>query len=234
MLWILLAASWLAAASWLISEATTANPFPASPARAASMDAFNASRFVWLAIFKMSFVRLSTWLTLLLSSIAWLSTETMSFTFAPVVSIFSRAACSIASACSFISLVYWLISIVFSAIDLTSPATDSVFSLIREALSEISCIVAESSSVSADRSDTLPLEVCTLSRTSFTTPSRSLELLLIIRKISCSFAIKALMPPPTDATSLLLVMVTLRVRSPCRLSISEIISFISLFVFASG
>ena len=30
-----------------ISSATTANPFPASPALAASIDAFNASRFVW-------------------------------------------------------------------------------------------------------------------------------------------------------------------------------------------
>ena len=30
-----------------ISDATTAKPFPASPARAASMLAFNASRLVW-------------------------------------------------------------------------------------------------------------------------------------------------------------------------------------------
>ena len=36
--------------SWRISSATTANPFPASPARAASMEAFKASRFVWLEI----------------------------------------------------------------------------------------------------------------------------------------------------------------------------------------
>jgi len=44
--WILLAASWLAAASWLISLATTAKPLPASPALAASIEAFNASRLV--------------------------------------------------------------------------------------------------------------------------------------------------------------------------------------------
>ena len=37
-------------ASWRISSATTANPFPCSPARAASMDAFNASILVWFAI----------------------------------------------------------------------------------------------------------------------------------------------------------------------------------------
>ena len=37
----------VSSASFLISSATTANPFPASPALAASMDAFSASRFVW-------------------------------------------------------------------------------------------------------------------------------------------------------------------------------------------
>ena len=40
----------LFSASCLISSATTANPFPASPALAASIDAFRARRFVWLAI----------------------------------------------------------------------------------------------------------------------------------------------------------------------------------------
>lgn len=43
---------WLVAAlvssdNCLISSATTANPFPASPALAASMDAFKARRFVF-------------------------------------------------------------------------------------------------------------------------------------------------------------------------------------------
>ena len=37
----------VSSASCLISSATTANPFPASPALAASMEAFSASRFVW-------------------------------------------------------------------------------------------------------------------------------------------------------------------------------------------
>ncbi|OPY62283.1 MAG: hypothetical protein A4E57_04029 [Syntrophorhabdaceae bacterium PtaU1.Bin034] len=40
-------------ASFLTSSATTANPLPCSPARAASIAAFNASRFVWSA---MSFI----------------------------------------------------------------------------------------------------------------------------------------------------------------------------------
>jgi hypothetical protein len=41
-------AVWLA--SSLTSEATTAKPRPASPARAASMVAFSASRLVWAAM----------------------------------------------------------------------------------------------------------------------------------------------------------------------------------------
>ena len=36
--------------SCLISSATTAKPFPASPALAASIEAFNARRLVWLEI----------------------------------------------------------------------------------------------------------------------------------------------------------------------------------------
>ena len=46
---------WLA--RLLTSPATTAKPFPASPARAASMVAFSAKRLVWLA---MSLIRLTT------------------------------------------------------------------------------------------------------------------------------------------------------------------------------
>jgi len=44
-------AAWLdRSASLRTSSPTTANPMPCSPARAASIAAFNASRFVWLAI----------------------------------------------------------------------------------------------------------------------------------------------------------------------------------------
>jgi hypothetical protein len=41
------AATWLRSASFLTSAATTAKPLPCSPARAASIAAFRASRLVW-------------------------------------------------------------------------------------------------------------------------------------------------------------------------------------------
>ncbi len=50
---VFLAASAARMARFLTSSATTANPAPASPARAASTAAFNASRLVWNAISSM-------------------------------------------------------------------------------------------------------------------------------------------------------------------------------------
>ena len=50
----------VSSASVRISSDTTANPFPASPARALSIDAFSASRFVWLEIEKICSVISST------------------------------------------------------------------------------------------------------------------------------------------------------------------------------
>lgn len=48
-------------ASFLTSSATTAKPLPASPARAASIAAFNASKFVWSAISLITFKIFPIW-----------------------------------------------------------------------------------------------------------------------------------------------------------------------------
>ena len=55
------AASALRWARLLTSSATTANPFPASPARAASTAAFRARRFVWKAISSIVFRIFAVW-----------------------------------------------------------------------------------------------------------------------------------------------------------------------------
>ena len=66
MLWICAEISSVAFAVWLASAftslATTAKPRPCSPARAASMVAFSASRLVWLAMF---------WISVTTSPIFW-------------------------------------------------------------------------------------------------------------------------------------------------------------------
>ena len=56
----MLEASVVCSESVLISSATTANPFPASPALAASIDALSARRFVWLAILRIVPTKAST------------------------------------------------------------------------------------------------------------------------------------------------------------------------------
>ena len=68
---------------------------------------------------------------------------------------------------------------ILRSINVTVPANEAeakYSELIKEALSDISCMVAESSSVNADRSDTLLFDVITLSRTSLTTVSIRFEL----------------------------------------------------------
>ena len=116
----------------------------------------------------------------------------------------------------------------------TSLATLSVFSLITEAFSEISCIVAESSSVRAERSETQLLLVCTLCRTSSTTLSILAEFVTTALKMVCSFVINTFIPFATASTSALDIYPTLCVRSPFLLSIFTIIPSISFCVLVRG
>ena len=116
----------------------------------------------------------------------------------------------------------------------TSLATFSVFSLITVAFSEISCIVAESSSVKAERSETLLLLVCTLWRTSSTTLSILAEFVTTALKMVCSFVINTFIPFATASTSALDIYPTLCVRSPFLLSMLTIIPSISFCVLESG
>ncbi len=58
----------VSSASSLISPATTAKPFPASPALAASTEAFSARRFVWREIVSMPERRELIWLIRSISS----------------------------------------------------------------------------------------------------------------------------------------------------------------------
>ncbi len=65
---VLLEASWERVARLRTSSATTANPFPASPALAASTAAFSARIFVWKAMSSIALITL--WISWDFSSIA--------------------------------------------------------------------------------------------------------------------------------------------------------------------
>ena len=94
-------ASFVCSDNWRISSATTANPFPASPALAASIEAFNARRLVWLEILKIvatiPFTSSTRLLTCLVDSAAWLlACSTLSaWFFNPVTSLAPSATFSI-------------------------------------------------------------------------------------------------------------------------------------------
>ena len=125
----------------LISSATTANPLPASPALAASMDAFNASKLVcaeicWIMpiIFCISCV----WLwscdifsfTIVFSCSIWLVFSTISPTnFCPALT-FSRVEREIISSSSVASTVSSMISWIFPVTSACSWMLDEVFSML--------------------------------------------------------------------------------------------------------
>ena len=105
-------------ARFLTSSATTANPFPAAPARAASMAALSASMFVWNAMSSIVFIIFP------ISSDFWVIT-------------------SIASTISFI---FWLLSFTAFPVSMLSRLAASAFLLFSEILSVISERLEERSS----------------------------------------------------------------------------------------
>ena len=101
------------------------------------------------------------------------------------------------------------------------------------AASPISCIVAESSSVTADKSAALSFDVWIFFCTSLTTSSSFCALEMISFIMRWSFSMKVLIPLPKSATSSFERIVILLVKSPCLLSMPFIIPFISLFATLS-
>ena len=148
--------------------------------------------------------------------------------------MFSVAVCSSSVARFFISCAYCDITLVWSAIFCTFPSAAVVFSLTLFVVADTSSIVAESSSMIAEISLALSLDAATLLATFPTTPSRTLELLMMLDMIFCSVSIKWLIPIDDCPISSIDFTVTRFVRSPCPPLISSIISVSSLVCFLSG
>ena len=120
----------------MTSEATTANPLPASPARAASIVAFNAKRLVWLA---MSLIILTT------SPMLWAASAN------PWISSLVRLVSSTARAVISDEVATWrLISAIED--DNSSAAEATVWTLLA-ACSDAAATVADCRSVSSAVAD---------------------------------------------------------------------------------
>ena len=119
-------------ASSLTSLATTANPFPASPARAASIVAFKASKLVCWAIDVM------TLMTLPISVLLSPSFETVALVFSATLTadVATRAA----------SLAFLAISLMLAPISSTALATVSTFLLTCSAAADTTVACDEVSS----------------------------------------------------------------------------------------
>ena len=137
------------AASVPISPATTANPFPASPALAASIEAFNASRFVWLEISRIACVN---WLIFSTAFACSMAASVFCCTFSYIWTVFSLAACVFNlswPARSFTStedsrpsFEYRSISVARSLMSLTVVLTVSIVAAVSSIAAASSCVVS--------------------------------------------------------------------------------------------
>jgi hypothetical protein len=133
----------------LTSEATTAKPLPASPARAASMVALSASRFVWLAIslirltispiFSAAFARVRTsWLVRSASVTASPVILELSFTWRAISEIDEESSSAAAA-------TVWTLAVACSEAAATAVVWLLVCSAVRDMVSAEDCILVAAS-----------------------------------------------------------------------------------------
>ena len=158
---------------FLISSATTAKPFPASPALAASIEALSARRFVCDVIPSIVLVSSLTPLNSSLKSASIFSTSLESSDILFVVSTTSTRSLALVSACStdaFISSTTCSISpatfLTWSSITFVISTEDTVFSFNTSLLSESTLISLTTSSAPALFSSASSLTTVTPSTTS--------------------------------------------------------------------
>ena len=234
MFWISLAVTRLLSASCRISSATTANPFPASPALAASMEAFNARRFVWLAMLKILLVNSSICFTL------WLS-FTASTSWSPISFIILTAAFRLSTVCSCILLARSLMSMTTSfpssalwLMFITPCRLSELASASCSMVAEISSMLAANSSITEDTPITLLLEWSISSVAFLTEVSILLDSSCSFRTRSCRATMNPLIPSTNWPISSWLRISILLVRSMWLFSISVTISCNCLSAFLAG
>ena len=205
-------------ASFRISSATTANPFPISPACAASMDAFKDNRLVWLVIPMIACASTSIWDTTSTSSSAWSRLALISRCTRCALARFSVVSFFALMARVWMSLTRSAPSCALSAMFLIALliSSDMVFISVAEAadssmLAASCCVVAEIPSISPLISSTFfsMEETWSLRETalSFTLPRCPANVSRILEKAAARFPMLSFLSKYFCSTSC--------VKSPC-------------------
>ena len=216
--WMVVAVSPDSVASFRISSATTANPFPISPARAASMEAFKDKRLVWLVISMIACARTSIRDTTSTSCSAWSRLSLISPCMRCALARFSVVSFFALMARVWMSLTRSAPSCALSAMFLIARliSSDMVFISVADAadssmLAASCCVVAEMPSISPlisstffPMEDTWPLRDSALS---FTLPRCPAKLSRILWKAAARFPMLSFLSKYFCSTSC--------VRSPC-------------------